>query len=273
MRTKIALALLLLAAAPALAQDEATARKGLEVFLKDALGPDDKLEKIERDPGMDFVHKGSCAFTRWGVLTACVDSKTGDVKFFSRFKPLCYVLTRDKKGVARAADDRAAEIARRAKFTLEDDVKRARELLERRYPAWKERVFEVSSKERLDRDGLVQDELVFTEKPAKGVVACWPNEVRISVNPETGGIVTWVADDHRVESKEKPRLDEKAARKAALDKVGPKLEPKNRAWIAKDAPVVLVAVDGEKGPRTAWLVGRVIVVDAGTGAVRVLGGK
>jgi hypothetical protein len=273
MRRTILCALLLLSAAPALAQDEATARKGLESFLKDALGADDKLEKIERDAAMDFVRPGTCAFTRWGAFTAAVDSRTGDVQFFSRFKPLLFVSSRDATGKDRTAADRQAEIARRAKLSLDEDQKRARAFLEAHYPAFKERVFEVVQKERRDHDALVQDELVFVERPGKGAVACWPNRIDISMNPETGAIVTYVADDHRVESKEKPRLDKKAARKSVLDREGARLAPENRAWLEKDAPVELVAVDGPKGPRTAWLVAHRFVVDAQTGALRVLGEK
>lgn len=265
-----------LVATPALAQDEATARRGLEKFLKDALGPDDKLEKIERDAAMDFVRPGTCSFTRWGELTAAVDSKTGDVKFYSRFKPLLYVLSRDEKGNERTAADRQAEIARRAKLSLDESAKRARAFLEAHYPAFKERVFELAEKQRLDHDALVQDELAFVEKPGKGAVACWPNRIDISINPETGAIVTYIADDRRVESKAKPRVTKEAARKAVLDRFGGKLKPENRAWLEKEAPVDLVAVEGDKadkGGKTAWLVARRFVVDAQTGTCRILGEK
>ena len=52
MRKAILVAGLLVAAAtPTFAQDKA--RQGLESFLKDALGPEDKLQKIERDEAMD----------------------------------------------------------------------------------------------------------------------------------------------------------------------------------------------------------------------------
>jgi hypothetical protein len=273
-RTLAIAALLAVFAAPALAQEE-KARKGLEVFLKDALGADDKLERIERDPSMDFATPGACAFTRWGEFTATVDSRTGDVRFYSRFKPLLYVRLHDDKGAERTAADRQAEIARRAKLSLDESVKKAKAFLDAHYPAFKERTFEVTEKERLDRDALVQDDLVFTERPAKGAVACWPNRIDVSVNPETGAIVTYVADDHRVESKEKPRVKKEAARKAVLDRFGGKLKPENRAWLEKDAPVDLVAVEGDKPGegKTAWLVARRFVVDARTGACRLLGEK
>jgi len=262
---------LALVATPVFAQDEARARNGLEGFLGDVYGKDFAPERLQRDKGMDATCPGAIAFTWMGELTACVDSSNGDVKFYSRFKPLLYVFTKDADGKDRSAEDRAAEIEKRARFTLDEDVKRAQDLLAAHYAGGTERVFEVTSKERIDQGALVMDDLVFTEKPREGVLACWPNRIDISMNPENGTLVTYIADDHRAESNDEPRLDKEAARKAALEAYGSRLSAENRAWIEKEAPVELVADTNEKGPCTAWRVGRVFVVDAETGACRPAG--
>ncbi|HZU96262.1 MAG TPA: hypothetical protein VFF73_06095, partial [Planctomycetota bacterium] len=79
---------------------------------------------------------------------------------------------------------------------------------------------------------------------------------------------------HRVESKTKPAIEKQAARKAVLDRYGKSISAENRAWLEKEAPIELVAVEGDKGPETAWLVAGRFVVDADKGTtVRVLGGE
>jgi hypothetical protein len=264
-------AALALLASPALAQDDAKAREGLESFLRDAVGGENPMEKVGRDAGIELLNPGCVSFTRPGQFTAAVNSATGDVRFFSRFKPLLYVYSRDAKGTARTAEDRSAEIERRAKFTLEEDVKRAEELLAGHYPAWKERNFTVETKGREDRDALVMDDLVFVEQPREGFAACWPNRVFISVNPETGEIVSWISDDYRVESTASPKLEKEAARAAAVKEFGDKLSPANAAWLEKDASIELVAFEGDDGPRTGWLVGHMFLVDAESGACRLAG--
>jgi hypothetical protein len=261
----ILIMLLVLATTPVMAQDEAKARRGLDRFLKDALGPGDKLAKIERDPGMDFMYPRTTAFTRLGEFTANVDSSTGDVRFFSRFKPLLYVYSRDKAGKLRTAEDRAAEIERRAHFTLEDSARHARDFLAAHYPDYKKRHLELTEKKREDKNALVSDDLVFIERPAEGVIACWPNRIDFSLNPETGTVDSYIADTRRIESRVKPKVGMQDARQAALDAFGKSLSAKHREWFLANASVELVAVETPKGPVTAWLVQRDVVVDAQTG--------
>jgi hypothetical protein len=268
----VTIAVFTLAASLARAGDEKE-RAILDRFLKDVLGPADKLERIERDPPMDQMTK-AVTFTRWGEFTASVDSSTGEVVFFSRFKPLLFVTVNDAKGAPRAAADRKAEITRRALYTLDEDAKRAKTFLEEHYPGFKGRKFELTAKERIDRDALVMDELFYVERPAEGIAACWPNRIQLAINPETGSVVTYIGRDHRVESKTKPVIEKQAARKAVLDKYARSISAENRAWLEKEAPIELVAVDGDKGPETAWLVAGRFVVDAEKGTtVRVLGGE
>ncbi len=271
MKKSIVVFLVVLAATQVRAEDESKARAGLERFLKDTLAPGDKLDRILRDRGMESVNKGAMGFTRFGEFTASVDSRTGFVTYYSSFKPLLYVYGKDSAGKARSADDRAAEIARRARFTLEDDVKRAQDFLARHYPDYARRRFELTAKARVDEDALVMDDLVFIERPVDGVVACWPNRIDISLNPENGAVVTWIADARRVESRIKPKLGKDEARRAALAHYAEKLSEKNRDWILKEAPVELVATSGPKGPRTAWIVGHWILVDAETGETSLSG--
>ncbi len=264
-------AALALLATRAQAQDDTRAREGIASFLKDAVGGENPMEKVGRDPGIDLLNPGCISFTRMGQFTAAVNSGTGEVRFFSRFKPLLYVYSRDAKGTARTAEDRSAEIERRAKFTLEQDTKRAEELLAAHYPGWKERSFALESKEREDRDALVMDDLVYVEHPREGVAACWPNRIYLSVNPETGDVVSWISNDQRIESTASPTIEKDAARAAAVKEFGEKLSAPNRAWLEKDAAIELVAYQGDEGPRTGWLVGRIFIVDAESGACRLAG--
>src|SRR5262249_52635716 len=134
------------------------------------------------------------------------------------------------------------------------------------------RVFELTSKERYDHDGLVQDELVFTERPRKGVVACWPNEIHVSMDPEHGSVNAYSARDDRVESSDAPKVTRDEARAAVVARIGSRVKPEVRAFLAERAPVELVAVRGGGGaPRTTWLVAGVFGVDALTRAIGVAG--
>jgi hypothetical protein len=257
------------------------AREALGAFLTEGAHapfegahPVAALEGIGRDEALGALQgTGPLTFVKLGELIASVDSSTGQVTYFSRMKPLMWVETNASDGTKRAVAERAAEIARRARFTLDEDVARARSFLEARYPGGKTRVFEVEKKERQDHDSLVEDELVFVERPRKGVAACWPNRVEISVDPERGAITTWVAGDVRVESSEAPKISAEVARRAVIAAIGGKVKPESRAWLEKGARVVLVAVLGTDGkPRTTWLVAGSFGVDATTGEVHGLRG-
>ena len=203
--------------------------------------------------------EGELAFARPGEFVASVGSR-GDVTFFSRSRPLLYV-----EGAGKA---RAAELARRARHSLDDDAALARRFVEDHYPDFRERRFELASRERADRDSLVEDEFAFVERPRAGVVACWPNRVDVSVNPEDGSVTTYMARNDRIESTVEPALDAAAARRALVAALGDRVKAENRDFLAERARAELIAARDRGGrSRTAWLVAGIFIVDAASGEV------
>jgi hypothetical protein len=200
--------------------------------------------------------QGERSFARPGELLVSVGA-TGEVTFFSRSRPLMYVEGRGAR--------RAQEVLRRARFTLEQEVARARRFLADHHPEFGERRFELGSAERCDHDSLVEDELVFVERARPGVAACWPNRIDVSMNPEAGCVTTYVATHDRLESATPPALDAEAARRALVAVLGDRVRADNRAFLAH-ARAELVAAPGRDGrPCTAWLVAGIFVVDASSG--------
>jgi hypothetical protein len=240
---------------------ESLARRTLARFL--AAGAFAPYASSGRDGALDGVTSvrpvvtGELAFARPGEFVASVRSSS-EVTFFSRSRPLLWV-------DARRAD-RASEIRRRAVFSLDDDAQRAGRFLEDHYPDFRERRFELVSKERVDHDSLVEDELVFVERPRAGVAACWPNRIDVSLDPEDGSVSTFLANDDRIESSSPPALDAKAARRALLVALGDRVRRENRDFLAAKARIELIAARDRSGePRTAWLVAGIFVVDAASG--------
>jgi hypothetical protein len=200
---------------------------------------------------------GEITFARRGEFTAVLDS-AGDVALFSRAKPLLFV---GGDGPAREA-----ELRKRVHFSLEDDAARARRFLEQHYPDFRGRRFELTSKERVDRDSLVEDELVFIERPRSGVAACWPNRIDVSLDPEDGTVSTYRATNDRIESDAAPTLDSATARSALVRVLGDRVRGDNRDYLARQARIELVAFrDREQRPVTAWLVAGIFIVDATSG--------
>ncbi len=265
----LVLVVTLVALAPRGRAQESAARESLARFLTEgALAPFPDRSRERAVAGIESarpIAAGALTFARPGEWVASVES-AGTVTFFSRQRPLLYVEGKPA--------ERAAAIARRVHFSVEEDARRARRFLEAHYPDFRERSFELVSHERCDRDSLVEDETVFVERPRPGIAACWPNRIHVSLDPEDGSVSTYIATNERIESSTAPALDVPAARAALLGALGAGLTKENHDFLAARAPTELVAVRDPAGrSRTAWLLAGIFIVDASSGELLARRGR